>query len=68
MDFIFCKEFNILLYIYIYIYNASCELQHIQIWTKNFNIIKFFKEKSHQTSMFVSHLPGTVQREQIGSN
>jgi hypothetical protein len=42
-------------------YNRYNELQHIQIWIKDFNIINWKIEKLHQTSVSVSHLPGTVQ-------
>ena len=42
-------------------YNRYNELQHIQIWIKDFNINNFQIEKLHQTLVSVSHLPGTVQ-------
>ena len=42
-------------------YNKSSELQHIQIWIKDFNIVNFQIEKLQQTSMSGSHLLGTGQ-------
>jgi hypothetical protein len=42
-------------------YNRSNELQHIQIWIKDFNIINFQIEKLQQTSVSRSHLPSTIQ-------